>query len=84
MFLGMQMQTEILTLDEGQYVSPRSTALADTLLLVLGGEGVVELGDEVLVLTRHMTVLVPPGETAGIINEGIDPLIMLRVTSPPE
>jgi len=84
LFQGMQLQVEILIVTGGQFVTPRSTALADTYLQVLDGEGVFELGSEVLVLTRHMTLLVPPGETVGMINEGDQALIVLRVTAPPE
>lgn len=82
-FKSDQLQMDVLSLNSHQYLSPEVEPLSDIIYLVLNGEGVFEVGDEVLVLTRNTTVLVEPGVSSGIINESDEQLTVLKVCAPP-
>lgn len=82
-FKSDQLQMDVLTLNPHQYLSPQVEPISDMVLFVLAGEGVFEVGDEVLVLTRNTTVLVEPGVSAGIINESDAQLTVLKFMAPP-
>jgi len=82
-FKSDQLQMDVLNLNEHQYLSPLVEPLSDMIYLVLRGEGVFEIGDEVLVLTRNTTVLVETGVPSGIINESDEQLVVLRIQAPP-
>lgn len=83
LFKSDQIQMDVLNLNEHQYLSPQVEPLSDIIYFVLRGEGVFEIGDEVLVLTRNTTVLVETGVSSGIINESDEQLSVLRVMAPP-
>lgn len=83
MFKSDQLQMDVLTLNTHQYVSPLVEPLSDMIYFVLRGEGVFEIGDEVLVLTRNTSVLVETGVSAGVINESDEQLTVLRIQAPP-
>ena len=80
-FDSKTLVTDMLCLKAGQWIAPEVVKGMDTLLVVLKGEGVFELGDEVAVLTSHTATLVPAGETVGVINESEANLTVLRVRS---
>lgn len=80
-FESKALSTDLLCLKAGQWLTPEAVDELDTLLVVLKGEGVFELGDEVAVLTSHTAILVPGGESVGIINESESGLTVLRVRS---
>ena len=82
LFQTANLQSELLCLGSGQYLSPHVSDIADTVFWVLDGEGVFEAGDEVLVLTRNSCLLVPAGDTVGIINENDQELTVLRLKGP--
>ena len=82
-FKSDQLQMDVLSLNPHQYLSPQVEPLSDIVYLVLSGEGVFEVGDEVLVLTRNTTVLVEPGVSSGIINESDEQLSVLKFLAPP-
>ncbi len=83
MFKSDQLQMDVLTLNTHQYLSPVVEPLSDMIYFVLRGEGVFEVGDEVLVLTRNTSVLVETGVSAGVINESDEQLTVLRIQAPP-
>lgn len=83
MFSSDQLKMDVLTFNTHQYLSPLVEPLSDMIYFVLRGEGVFEIGDEVLVLTRNTSVLVEIGVSAGIINESDEQLTVLRIQAPP-
>ena len=83
MFKSDQLQMDVLNLNTHQYISPVVEPLSDMIYFVLRGEGVFEVGDEVLVLTRNTSVLVETGVSAGVINESDEQLTVLRIQAPP-
>ncbi|NQV15645.1 cupin domain-containing protein [bacterium] len=83
MFKSDQLQLDVLNLNSQQYISPEIEPLSDIIYFVLRGEGVFEVGDEVLILTRNTTVLVEPGVSSGIINESDEQLSVLKILAPP-
>lgn len=82
-FKSDQLQMDALSLNPHQYLSPQVEPISDMVLFVLSGEGVFEVGDEVLVLTRNTSVLVEAGVSAGIINESDAQLSVLKFMAPP-
>ncbi len=82
-FKSDQLQMDVLSLNPHQYLSPVVEPLSDIIYFVLHGEGVFEVGDEVLVLTRNTTVLVETGVSSGIINESDAQLEVLKFLAPP-
>ncbi|MCF7824074.1 MAG: cupin domain-containing protein [Candidatus Marinimicrobia bacterium] len=82
-FKSDQLQLDVMSLNPHQYISPQVEPLSDIVYFILGGEGVFEVGDEVLVLTRNTTVLVEPGVSSGIINESDEQLTVLKFCAPP-
>lgn len=82
-FKSDQTEMQVLCLNPHQYISPKVEPLSDIVFLVLSGEGVFEVGEEVLILTRNTTVLVEPGVSSGIINESDAQLTVLKFTAPP-
>ncbi|NQV49832.1 MAG: cupin domain-containing protein [Candidatus Marinimicrobia bacterium] len=83
MFKSDQLQMDVLLLNSHQYLSPRVEPISDIIYFVLRGEGVFEVGDEVLVLTRNTSVLVEMGVSSGIINENDEQLTVLKIAAPP-
>jgi len=83
MFKSDQLQMDVLLLNSHQYISPVVEPLSDIIYFVLRGEGVFEVGDEVLVMTRNTTVLVETGVSSGIINESDEQLTVLKIAAPP-
>lgn len=83
MFKSDQLQMDVLLLNTHQYISPVVEPLSDVIYFVMGGEGVFEVGDEVLVLTRNTSVLVETGVSSGIINESDEQLTVLKFAAPP-
>jgi len=83
MFKSDQIQLDVLSLNPHQYLSPEVEPLSDIIYFILQGEGVFEVGDEVLVLTRNTSVLVETGISSGIINESDEQLSVLKVLAPP-
>lgn len=82
MFRTSNLESELLCLGPGQYLSPEISDICDAIFWVLEGEGVFEAGDEVLVLTRNNSLLVPAGDSVGLINENDKELVVLRVKGP--
>ena len=82
-FKSDQIQMDVLNLNEHQYLSPEIEPLSDIIYFVLRGEGVFEVGDEVLILTRNTSVLVDTGVSSGIINESDEQLTVLKIMAPP-
>ncbi len=83
MFKSDQLQMDVLLLNTHQYISPVVEPLSDVIYFVMSGEGVFEVGDEVLVLTQHTSVLVETGVSSGIINESDEQLTVLKFAAPP-
>ena len=83
MFKSDQLQMDVLLLNSGQYISPVVEPISDIIYFVLRGEGVFEVGEEVLVLTRNTSVLVEMGVSSGIINENDAQLTVLKMAAPP-
>jgi mannose-6-phosphate isomerase-like protein (cupin superfamily) len=83
MFKSDQLQMDVLLLNPHQYISPIVEPISDIIYFVLRGEGVFEIGDEVLVMTRNTSVLVEMGVSSGIINESDEQLTVLKVAAPP-
>lgn len=83
MFKSDQLQMDVLLLNSHQYISPVVEPLSDIIYFILGGEGVFEIGDEVMVMTRNTTVFVETGVSSGIINESDEQLTVLKIAAPP-
>ena len=77
MFKSDQLQMDVLTLNTHQYISPLVEPLSDMIYFVLWGEGVFEVGDEVLVV-RHSPkqaklpeVSLPLGLSLALFSSGL-------------
>ena len=82
LFRTDQVQMDVLTFNSGQFLSPEVAPISDTIYWVLDGEGVFEIGDEVLVMTRNTSVLVETGVSSGIFNESERQLTVLKIQAP--
>jgi quercetin dioxygenase-like cupin family protein len=64
------------------YVEVHSHAVQSQIYYVLEGEGTLTLGEEVRIMKPHDYVLVPPGLTHGISNQGLEALVFFVITTP--
>lgn len=75
---------DLLCLEPGQVDGVRAFDTADVVYTVLGGVAWLTTGDAEVTLQALQAVLVPAGVTHGLRNDAADPLIVQRVTSPPD
>lgn len=75
---------DLLCLEPGQVDGVRSFDTADVVYTVLGGVAWLTTGEAEVTLQALQAVLVPAGVTHGLRNDAADPLIVQRVTSPPD
>jgi quercetin dioxygenase-like cupin family protein len=64
------------------YVQIHSHAVQSQIYYVLEGEGTLILGDTRRIMKPHDYVLVPPGLTHGISNQGLHALVFFVITTP--
>lgn len=75
---------DLVCLEPGQVIEARTLAGADAIYTVLGGRVWVVTDEAEVTLDPLQAVVVPAGIPHGLRNEGIDPLILQVVVSPPD
>jgi quercetin dioxygenase-like cupin family protein len=83
------LQTDVLAVDlvclePGQQIPPRTFATADIVYTVLGGLAWVVTDEAQVTLSALQAVVMPAGTPHGLRNDGIDPLIVQVLVSPPD
>lgn len=83
------LQTDVLAVDlvclePGQQIEPRTFATADVVYTVLGGLAWVVTDEAQVTLSSLQAVVVPAGTPHGLRNDGVDPLIVQVLVSPPD
>lgn len=62
---------------------PSSTGTAEHVYHILVGRGLMTLGPEARVVEARDTIFIPPGVSYPLVNNGLDNLVFIVVTSPP-
>ena len=75
---------DLVCLEPGQVIEARTLGGADAIYTVLGGRVWVVTDDAEVTLDPLQAVVVPAGIPHGLRNDGIDPLILQVVVSPPD
>ena len=75
---------DLVCLEPGQVIDVRTLAGADAIYTVLGGRVWVVTDEVEVTLEPLQAVVVPAGIPHGLRNDGIDPLILQVVVSPPD
>ena len=75
---------DLVCLEPGQVIDARTLATADAIYTVLGGRVWVVTDETQVTLEPLQAVVVPAGVPHGLRNDGIDPLILQVVVSPPD
>ena len=75
---------DLLCLEPSQVVEVRTLTGADAIYTVLGGRAWVVTDEVEVTLEPLQAVVVPAGIPHGLRNDGIDPLIVQVVVSPPD
>ena len=75
---------DLVCLEPGQVIDARTLVTADAIYTVLGGRVWVVSDDTEVTLEPLQAVVVPAGVPHGLRNDGIDPLILQVVVSPPD
>lgn len=75
---------DLVCLEPGQVVDARALETADAIYTVLGGIAWLVTDEAEVTLEALQCVMVPATVAHGLRNNGVDPLIMQVVTSPPE
>ena len=75
---------DLVCLEPGQVIEARTLGGADAIYTVLGGRVWVVTDDAEVTLDPLQAVVVPAGTPHGLRNDGIDPLILQVVVSPPD
>lgn len=83
------LQTDVLAVDlvclePGQQIPPRTFRTADVVYTVLGGLAWVVTDEAQVTLAALQAVVMPAGTPHGLRNDGIDPLIVQVLVSPPD
>lgn len=78
------LAVDLLCLEPGQVDGVRSFATADVVYTVLGGIAWVTTDEAEVTLQALQALLVPAGVVHGLRNDAADPLIVQRITSPPD
>ncbi len=66
------------------YVARHAHRVQEQIYHVLSGEGLFEYGDATRVVRAHDVIFIPPGVEHAFHNTGLDPLVFLVITSPPQ
>ena len=75
---------DLVCLEPGQVIEARTLGTADAIYTVLGGRVWVVTDETQVTLEPLQAVVVPAGIPHGLRNDGIDPLILQVVVSPPD
>ena len=75
---------DLVCLEPGQVIDARTLGGADAIYTVLGGRVWVVTDDAEVTLDPLQAVVIPAGIPHGLRNDGIDPLILQVVVSPPD
>jgi quercetin dioxygenase-like cupin family protein len=75
---------DLVCLEPGQVIDARTLGGADAIYTVLGGRVWVVTDDAEVTLDPLQAVVIPAGVPHGLRNDGIDPLILQVVVSPPD
>lgn len=78
------LAVDLVCLEPGQAVPPRSFATADVVYTVLGGIAWVVTDEAEVTLTPLQAVVVPAESPHAVRNDGADPLILQVLVSPPD
>ncbi len=66
------------------YVAPHAHKVQEQIYHVLDGEGLMEIAGERRIVRRHDVIFLPPGIEHAIHNTGLEPLVFLVITTPPD
>jgi len=66
------------------YAATHSHKIQEQIYHIIKGEGLMELDDSRYVVRPQDTVFIPPGRSHAIYNTGLEDLVFLVITSPPE
>ena len=75
---------DLVCLEPGQVIEARTLAGADAIYTVLGGRVWVVTDETEVTLDPLQAVVIPAGIPHGLRNDGIDPVILQVVVSPPD
>ena len=75
---------DLVCLEPGQQIDARTLGGADAIYTVLGGRAWVVTDETEVTLEPLQAVVIPLGIAHGVRNDGIDPLILQVVVSPPD
>lgn len=75
---------DLVCLEPGQAVEPRTFPGADAIYTVLGGRVWIVTDEAEVTLTALQSLLVPPAVPHALRNDSPDPLILQVVVSPPD
>ena len=78
------LAVDIVCLEPGQEVMPRTFATADVVYTVLGGIAWVVTDDAQVTLSPLQAIVIPADVPHALRNEGADPLILQALVSPPD
>ena len=80
---GTRGQLDLYCLEPGQAQKPHTHSDLDKIYLGVEGTGRVAIGGEERTLGPGEAVLAPAGVEHGVINDGLDPLVILVFIAPP-
>ena len=75
---------DLVCLEPGQVIEARTLGEADAIYTVLGGRVWVVTDETEVTLEPLQAAVIPAGIPHGLRNDGIDPLILQVVVSPPD
>jgi len=65
-------------------VDPHTHAVTEQVYYILSGKGLMTLGEQRIVVEPHTSIFIPPRVVHAIENTGLDDLVFVVVSAPPE
>ena|SRR5487761_171131 len=66
------------------HVEPHTHPNAEHVYYILRGTGLMTLGEQTVVVEPNTAIFIPPGVVHGIANTGLEDLVFIVVSVPPE
>ncbi|MGI8575339.1 MAG: cupin domain-containing protein [Egibacteraceae bacterium] len=82
-FTSQHLGLDLICLEPGQVMAPRTLIASDAVYTVLGGQAWLVTDEAEVTLGPLQAVFVPAGVPHGVRNESADPLILQVVGAPP-
>lgn len=79
-----RLDVRISTYRPRGYVEAHRHEIQEQTYYILAGEGLMELDGERTVVQPHDTIFIPPGIDHAIHNTGLEDLVFMVVTTPPD